>query len=458
MIKAEDNITLKSTKSIYDIASDTEQHFWFQSTGADTGAHITEIPQDEWNDNTSPNYQSGGNLLARSNGIAVRDGLTEIATFGANGTVNGRTSQMHTITDYHSFSMANKDGGVTFCVKSEITNDGYAYFEDTFTTASSKKFYTLSGLPTVTSVAWGGALIQVEILEVTLDGVALQESTDYTFSNGSVPQGINLVSYPTANKTLVVKYRSDSKYLCNFTFGERDSNAFVGYASYSEGLENKASGAISHAEGWGTTASGIASHAEGEGTRATSSEAHAEGSGTYASGIASHAEGTLTQASGSASHAGGRYTTAVGRAQTTIGEFNITDTGGSGTNRGTYVLIIGNGTQSNAKSNALTVDWSGNTAIAGTLTQGSDRRLKTHIAYLDEDAVDFIQNLKPAHFIKDNKHHTGFYAQDVEEVDKWGGMVGEMNGYKTLGYIEILAPLVAYCQHLERRIEELERG
>ncbi len=52
--------------------------------------------------------------------------------------------------------------------------------------------------------------------------------------------------------------------------------------------------------------------------------------------------------------------------------------------------------------------------------------------------------------------HVGFYAQDVESADKWNCMFGEMNGYKTLGYTELIAPLVAYCQHLEKRIKELE--
>jgi hypothetical protein len=31
-----------------------------------------------------------------------------------------------------------------------------------------------------------------------------------------------------------------------------------------------------------------------------------------------------------------------------------------------------------------------------------------------------------------------------------------MNGYMTLGYIELFAPLVAYVQRLEKRIKELE--
>ena len=64
------------------IAGNTNQYFWHTQEGTDTGAHITEIPQEEF---LADPANGGGNLLARSNGIAVRDGLTELATFGANG-------------------------------------------------------------------------------------------------------------------------------------------------------------------------------------------------------------------------------------------------------------------------------------------------------------------------------------------------------------------------------------
>lgn len=125
-------------------------------------------------------------------------------------------------------------------------------------------------------------------------------------------------------------------------------------------------------------------------------------------------------------------------------------------NPGAYAFIIGNGSSGGQRSDAMHVDWGGNTEIAGTLTQGSDRRLKEHISYLDSDAIQFIQSLMPAHYLKDDMHHVGFYAQDVKEIDPWDCMTGEMNGYMTLGYTEIIAPLVKYCQHLEERIADLE--
>ena len=78
------------------IAEDTNQYFWHTETGTDTGAHITEIPKDDFLEDPQ---NGGGNLLARSNGIAVRDGLTELATFGAEGTQIGESSSGHTIVD-----------------------------------------------------------------------------------------------------------------------------------------------------------------------------------------------------------------------------------------------------------------------------------------------------------------------------------------------------------------------
>ena len=79
-------------KAAKQIADNTRQYFWFTSQGTDTGAHISEVPLDEWDDPLDPNYHSGGNLLARSNGIAVRDGLTELATFGASLIEIGKSS------------------------------------------------------------------------------------------------------------------------------------------------------------------------------------------------------------------------------------------------------------------------------------------------------------------------------------------------------------------------------
>lgn len=102
------------------------------------------------------------------------------------------------------------------------------------------------------------------------------------------------------------------------------------------------------------------------------------------------------------------------------------------------------------------VDIEGDLTVDGTFYNLSDRKLKEHIDYLGDDALKFIRQLKPVHYKRKGNSEVGFYAQDVEEVDQWECMTGENKGHKTLNYIEIIAPLVKYCQSLEKRIEELE--
>ena len=135
--------------------------------------------------------------------------------------------------------------------------------------------------------------------------------------------------------------------------------------SHAEGVNTTASSHYSHAEGTGTTASGYSSHAEGSSTKASGSYSHAEGDSTTASGYSSHAEGLYTTASGDYSHAEGRRTKASGKYSHAQGKFNIEDTSNI------YADIIGNGTSDTARSNAATVDWSGNAWFAGDVYTGS---------------------------------------------------------------------------------------
>ena len=133
------------------------------------------------------------------------------------------------------------------------------------------------------------------------------------------------------------------------TIGANDSEKLpLGEYAWAEGRKTTASGNYSHAEGGGTTASGTVSHAEGD--------------STTASGTVSHAEGDNTTASGTTSHAEGWGTTAQGNNQHVQGKFNIADT--------TSAHIVGNGSPSK-RSNAHTLDWSGNAWFAGDVYTGS---------------------------------------------------------------------------------------
>ena len=158
-----------------------------------------------------------------------------------------------------------------------------------------------------------------------------------------------------------------------YTFGERKTGTSSGGYSLIEGRNNAATGFCAHAEGWNSTASGGSStkasesyaHAEGTGAVASGKQAHAEGWNSVASGLSSHAEGSYSEASGDDSHAEGRDTKAIGQYshagglgtiaknnyQTAIGRYNAD---------GNYAFSVGNGSSDTERSNAFTVDWSGN--------------------------------------------------------------------------------------------------
>lgn len=107
-----------TVSSIGRIAGHTNQYFWHTSTGTDTGAHITEVPQEDFIANPS---QGGGNLLARSNGIAVRDGLTDLATFGSSSAQIGASSSGHVLIDINSVDiMSGSTQRATFGATSVI--------------------------------------------------------------------------------------------------------------------------------------------------------------------------------------------------------------------------------------------------------------------------------------------------------------------------------------------------
>ena len=228
----------------------------------------------------------------------------------------------------------------------------------------------------------------------------------------------------------------------------------VGQNSVAVNTNCTASGAHSHAEGYQTTASGNYSHAEGSTTTASQSGAHAEGAITTASGNYSHSEGNQTQAKGQSSHAEGGYTIASRRSQHVFGELNIEETGTS-TTRGTYVEIVGNGTNDSNRSNARTLDWSGNETIAGTLTQSSDAKLKDIITEKlpDVSAIKAVKFKWKENANRDEAEHIGYIAQDVEKVLPY--LVKEdAEGNKVLDYI---AFLVAKVDSLEKRLAELEK-
>ena len=235
-----------------------------------------------------------------------------------------------------------------------------------------------------------------------------------------------------------------------------------GENSHAEGSYSTASSDSSHAEGYSCIAFGTnACHAEGEGTTAAGPWTHAEGYCTSAGERSSHAEGYQTTAVGAFSHAGGYFTIANKSSQTAIGQCNATVSNA--------LFIIGNGTATSSRSNAMYVTTAGNVNCV-SLTQTSDERLKENVNPLTTADKSILDVLEPKQFTlkADERHqlHYGFIAQDVErQINVLGfptsshsliDIADNEDAYYSLNYTELIPLLVQKVKDLEQRIAQLE--
>lgn len=185
-------------------------------------------------------------------------------------------------------------------------------------------------------------------------------------------------------------------------YGARGKNSFAEGAS-------SALGTNSHAEGSATIAIGGYSHAEGGSTKTTWLYSHAEGFFTIANAQSAHAEGSNTIASSSHQHVQGKY--------------NIEDA------NDVYADIVGNGSSA-TRSNAYTLDWSGNGWYAGKVTVGEQPTADMDVA--TKKYVDDIEIPQPEDDILVLNLLTEYgYAAPI--ADASGNVITENDGTLVLG-------------------------
>ncbi len=218
--------------------------------------------------------------------------------------------------------------------------------------------------------------------------LSLNRKANTTIGTNSVAVGVET----TASGNYSVAEGADTTASGAQSHAEGTSTTASGDISHAEGISTTASGSCSHAEGSGTTASGAQAHTEGASTIASNNQAHAEGGGTTASGAQSHAEGGGTTASGSCSHAEGLYTIAAGSNQHAGGKYNIED------NNNAYAEIIGNGTY-NARSNARTLDWSGNETLSGNIEASGFGTTLLNLIYPVGSIYISVNNVNPGTYL-----------------------------------------------------------
>ena len=194
------------------------------------------------------------------------------------------------------------------------------------------------------------------------EGTNTIASNDYAHAEGAGTRATGYAAHAEGGGTTVTG---------EYAHAEGSGSTASNNAAHAEGSGTQATANSAHAEGGGAQARAYAAHAEGGGTTASGECAHAEGGGTTASGAWSHAEGGSTCAIGPGSHAEGTGTYAKNAYQHVGGKFNVHDPSTANSEQiGTYAEIIGNGTSDTQRSNARTLDWQGNEALAGSLTLG----------------------------------------------------------------------------------------
>jgi hypothetical protein len=213
-----------------------------------------------------------------------------------------------------------------------------------------------------------------------------------------------------------------------------------------------ASGDYSVALNRETRATATAATAMGESTEASAFAATAMGLGTTASAFQATAMGFETTASGARSTAMGERTTAATEKSLSIGEYNSANTSADGT-----LLVVGNGS-SGARSDALSLDSNGNLEISGTLTESSDRRLKTNIEPLGEGTLRKLGQIRPVRyeFIDPSTHpdgpQIGLIAQNVRKAFPSLVTTGA-NDMLSLSYSKFTAVLLKGLQEQQREID-----
>lgn len=368
-----------TAESALNIAEGVDEHFWYDNTGA----HVTQVTQDEWNDSTDPNYHSGGNTLITSTGMAIRDGMKELATFGASGATIGVYESPHTIIDEDGqrfFSGGNsemahigygaiddgqlplKDPYFTFGSRHSENNtytQGVHYKIGDIVRYDGKTYICKKDLPS--SSAWDSTYWSYIIGRYsTANGFRLVASGYGAFAEGISNKAIDNYSHAEGYNTIAKGTAHAEGW---HTLATDDNGANV--VAHAEGYKTEAHNG-GHAEGSETYAGGM-SHAEGSNTQALRSYCHAEGYGTIANATnGSHAEGYNTTATGAYSHSQNLNTIADQDSQTAIGKYNTENNTGN-------LFVIGNGTSS-ARADAFQVDTSGNVRASGTIGQ------KGHVA------------------------------------------------------------------------------
>lgn len=377
------------------IANNTNQYFWFTGTGTDTGAHITEVPQDEFTDPNSQNYHTGYNSIFRSIGFAIRNGLTELATFGTSAITLGLANAKHILIDTNGISLysaANK-------LLSSFTANGTTFYDtDGETTVAKIGAQIELGKPNNANLILSSDQLQL----LSSNGSTVTQLLSTNTHDGHayvsvhfIPDGTRTVFYTNYE----VSYLRDCYY--------EDTEEHIDFPTVDETDHTKLTFATPPEIGKGRL---IVSHATLNnvyrltlGSRLSSSHADYTGRGSrsISIGINNSVYGTESICIGTYNitytnfgfafgvylRLGQEVTTGTGRndTQVVLGKYNKRES------QKDYSFIIGNGTSDSNRNNAFAITYGGSVAFGLDTTASSgtiDANLYNAITALEwEDDV-----------------------------------------------------------------------
>ena len=313
-----------------------------------------------------------------------------------------------------------------------------------------------------------------------------------SFGNQTISSG----NYSTAIGDNTVASNISSVAMGSFSTASGTYSTAVGFNSLASGSSSTAmgensiaSGLSSMAMGRFTTASGIFSTAMGNGSHSSGIAATALGNNTVALGLISTTMGNSSLASGDISTSMGERTTARAYGSLTIGRLNDSILTSNKTSWVVTdpVFIIGNGTATNARSNAMVVYKNGNTDINGNLKLNNGNAVAGAVLTATDNlgnsnwestAIGFSANLSADVFISNNSFvnlvfnsqglddggdnfnpATGVYTvpsagmYQIEVSVYWNGLTGTENLYLNINGVRrrfTSTPIATGAQHTQK--------
>ena len=398
-------VVMAHTSSDSGATLESTGHETYEENGGNTQKAITQLASDvvrinklkvDWAeiDAAIINYLTANNVTAQNLTI-VDENDNVLATFNSNGITLGTSNEVHAEIDFNSFELYDKNGNKYFSVGDLRGANGLAHIVNTIYASGSSYYFAIT--PTIQDTATA---------TVTYNGTAI--TTGFTLTSN----GITFSTLPQAGDVIVVEYDTSSP-AYHYDNGTRETGTEIGYGSVVGGLHQTASGTHSGVSaGYYNVALGASDYVGGGSNNTAKGSNCAVGGGFYnkasesaaavCGGSYNEAEyfsfvggGYSNKATGDSSViGGGSSNSATGNGASVLGGRNneasatgAVVVGGTGNQAdGAYQTvfgkyndpnnnlaeIVGNGTSDSARSNARTLDWSGNETLAGKLTLGAD--------------------------------------------------------------------------------------